>query len=262
MSIVGENPPLGTPTWIDLGIPDLDQAMEFYGALFGWTFDVGPAETGGYTMCLLRDRPVAALMQHHDQGATDFWWNVYFATPDCDATVARIMRAGGQVITDPMDVMDAGRMAIAADPTGGQFGLWQGRRMVGCELVNEPGALIRNDLATADPGRARPFYAEVFDFTLDRNEAMPDLDFTFLRRPDGHEVAGIIGGPTATRSAWNTTFVVADTDDVVERATARGGKAGAIQDTIYARTATLTDPFGAEFTVGARPAGAESHGES
>jgi hypothetical protein len=26
--------PAGTPTWIDLGIPDLDRAMTFYGALF------------------------------------------------------------------------------------------------------------------------------------------------------------------------------------------------------------------------------------
>ena len=49
MSHVTENQPLGTPTWIDLGIPDLDRAMDFYGALFGWTFDVGPEEYDRYT---------------------------------------------------------------------------------------------------------------------------------------------------------------------------------------------------------------------
>jgi uncharacterized protein len=64
MALVAANPPDGTPTWIDLGIPDLDRAMEFYNALFGWDFDVGPPETGRYTMCLLRDRPVAAIMPH------------------------------------------------------------------------------------------------------------------------------------------------------------------------------------------------------
>ena len=42
MSFVTENPPDGTPTWIDLGIPDLERAMAFYGALFGWEFEVGP----------------------------------------------------------------------------------------------------------------------------------------------------------------------------------------------------------------------------
>jgi len=28
--------------------------MTFYGALFGWEFDVGPAEFGHYTQCLLQ----------------------------------------------------------------------------------------------------------------------------------------------------------------------------------------------------------------
>ena len=58
---VDTNQPLGTPTWIDLGVPDLDRALEFYGAVFGWDFDVGPEEFGRYTTCLLRGRRVAAL---------------------------------------------------------------------------------------------------------------------------------------------------------------------------------------------------------
>nr|WP_272268859.1 hypothetical protein [Rhodococcus sp. Rp3] len=53
MSAVTTNQPLGTPTWIDLGIPDLDRAMAFYGSVLGWEFDIGPEEYGRYTMCLL-----------------------------------------------------------------------------------------------------------------------------------------------------------------------------------------------------------------
>ena len=60
MSFVTENQPDGTPTWIDLGIPDLEGAMRFYGALFGWDFEVGPPESGRYTQCLLGGRRVAA----------------------------------------------------------------------------------------------------------------------------------------------------------------------------------------------------------
>ena len=66
MSLVTENQPDGTPTWIDLGIPDLDAAMRYYRSLFGWEFDVGSAETGYYTMCLLEGRRVAALMANPD----------------------------------------------------------------------------------------------------------------------------------------------------------------------------------------------------
>jgi predicted enzyme related to lactoylglutathione lyase len=251
MSHVTENQPDGTPTWIDLGVPDLDRAMAFYGSLFGWEFET--AATGHTTTCLLRGRRVAAIAQDPDPDASRRWWNVYLATADCDATARRVTDAGGILVQGPMDIMDQGRVALAEDPVGARFGLWQGRAHIGAQVVNEPGSLVRNDLVTPTPEPARAFYAAVFGYTLDRNEDLPGFDFTFLRRPDGHEIGGVMGLPDAPRSAWTTTFEVADTDAVVERATAGGGTAGAPEDFIYGRMATITDPFGAEFSVIARP---------
>jgi predicted enzyme related to lactoylglutathione lyase len=254
MSFVDTNQPNGTPTWIDLGIPDLERAMAFYGALFGWEFEVGPPETMRYTQCLLDGRQAAGLAENPDPDATAFWWNVYLATDDCDHTAKRITDAGGTLIQPPMDVMDQGRMAIAEDPVGAQFGLWQGRAHIGCQIVNQPGSLLRNDLVTPDPEPARAFYAAVFDFTLDGNPDLPDFDFTFLRRPDGYEIGGIMGVPGVPSSAWNTLFEVADTDAAVARATASGGSCTSPpEDFVYGRIATLNDPFGAEFSVGSRP---------
>jgi hypothetical protein len=92
-------------------------------------------------------------------------------------------------------------MAIAQNPVGARFGLWQGRAHLGCQIVNEPGSLVRNDLVTADPKPARAFYTTVFDYTLDLNETLPDADFTFLLRKDGHEIGGIFGFPDAPSSA-------------------------------------------------------------
>ena len=249
---VDTNQPLGTPTWIDLGVPDLDRALAFYGAVFGWDFDVGPEEYGRYTTCLLRGRRVAALAVQHEP-SPDCFWNVYLATDDCDATAARVRDAGGTLLMEPDDVMDRGRMALVRDPVGAQFGLWQGRTHTGAQVVNEPGSLVRNDLVTADPEPARAFYASVFGFTLDRNEDLPDFDFTFLRRPDGHEVAGVMGMPGAT-SAWATTFEAAGTEEVVRRAIEAGGSCpGGTEEFVYGRMATITDPFGAQFTVITRP---------
>ena len=94
MTHVTQNQPDGTPTWIDLGIPDLERAMQFYGAVFGWEFDVGPEEYGHYTTCLLGGRRVAALAPTMDPTATEFWWNVYLATADLHATVQRFVDAG------------------------------------------------------------------------------------------------------------------------------------------------------------------------
>jgi predicted enzyme related to lactoylglutathione lyase len=254
MSFVDTNQPNGTPTRIDLGIPDLERAMAFYGAVFGWEFEVGSPETMRYTQCLLDGRRAAALAENPDPQATAFWWNVYLAADDCDTTARRISAAGGTLVQPPMDVMDQGRMAIAKDPVGAQFGLWQGRAHVGCQVVNQPGALLRNDLVTPDPEPARAFYAAVFDFTLDANPDLPDVDFTFLRRPDGYEIGGIMGVAGVPSSAWNTLFEVADTDAAVARTTAAGGTVTSPpEDFVYGRVATLNDPFGAEFSVGARP---------
>ncbi len=255
MSRIDTPQPLGTPTWIDLGIPDLDRAMEFYGAVFGWDFQVGSEEMGRYTMCRLDGRAVAAIMPNVDPDPTDFWWQVYLATDDCDATAKRVLDAGGRLVQPPDDVPGQGRMAVAVDPVGAQFGLWEARSFVGAELVNQPGTLLRNDLTTPTPGPAREFYAAVFDFTLDGNPDLPGLDFTFLRRPDGHEVGGIAGDPSAGSSRWGTLFEVADTDATVAAARASGGSATDPKDFVYGRIASVTDPFGTTFDIGSRPPG-------
>ena len=84
-------------------------------------------------------------------------WNTYIATDDVDATAAKVVAAGGTMLLEPFDVMDAGRMAVAFDPTGGGFGLWQSGRHTGAQLANEPNALIWNELQTGDREAANAF---------------------------------------------------------------------------------------------------------
>ena len=58
------------------------------------------------------------------------------------------------------------------------------------------------------------FYAGSSSFSVDGNSDLPELDVTFLRRPDGPEVGGVVAG---ARSMWQTAFEVADTDAILER---------------------------------------------
>lgn len=254
MSEISTNQPFGTPTWIDLGVPDLDRAKAFYRALFGWEYEQVPTASGPLALCLLRGRRVAAL---RPVSAADVegesWWHPYLATDDCDGAVRRITDSGGTLLAPPSDLADLARTAVVADPVGARFSLWQGRTQPGCELVNEPCTLVRNDLASPAPEPARRFYSDVFGFTLDGNDAVPDLDFTFLRRPDGHEIGGIFGTPQATASRWQTVFEVADTDELVTLARGAGGAADAPEDAPYGRMAAITDPFGTAFSVITRP---------
>ncbi len=51
---VRETAPSGAPIWIDLATSDVARAQEFYGAVFGWTFEsAGPPEYGGLRQRLL-----------------------------------------------------------------------------------------------------------------------------------------------------------------------------------------------------------------
>lgn len=239
MSTVDRNQPLGTPTWIDLSVPDLDRAQRFYGAVLGWTFD------GGH--CLLRDLPVAGLRQGTDPRPA---WTVYFATDDCDSTAKAVTAAGGKLLDQPHDDGEHARTAVAEDPTGARFGLWQGRELPGAQLVNEPSTLLRNDLVTSAPEPARDFYCKVFAFTLDGNDDLPGVDFTFLRRPDGHEIGGVFGDPSAAAPAWGTLFLATDADAAGARAAEHGGEVVEAQDSPYGRMVTIKDPFGTEFVLG------------
>lgn len=44
-------------------------------------------------------------MPDPDPDARHFWWSIYPATADCDATAERVSDAGGTVVQPPMDVM-------------------------------------------------------------------------------------------------------------------------------------------------------------
>lgn len=109
----------GTPSWVDLSSPDPDASAAFYGELMGWkATEPGPAEeTGGYRMFQQDGQNVGGLMGHMQEGQPTAW-ATYVSVTDADETADKVKAAGGSVVVEPMDVMDIGRMAFFADPTG------------------------------------------------------------------------------------------------------------------------------------------------
>jgi predicted enzyme related to lactoylglutathione lyase len=116
----------GTPCWLDVSTPDIDAAQAFYGPLLGWSFGAGDPDFGGYCMCEVDGLP-AAGMGPATEGMPPAW-TLYFSTDDVAASVAAVPGAGGTVLSDVMPIGDAGAMAIASDPAGAAFGLWQAAR--------------------------------------------------------------------------------------------------------------------------------------
>jgi uncharacterized protein len=249
----------GTPSWVDLQTSDPEAARSFYGELFGWQFEIGPPETGSYAVCRLRGHGVAGIGGEPTQEGMPTAWTTYIATDDVDADAERISANGGSIMMGPMDVMTQGRMAIAADPTGAVFGLWQAGETTGAGLTNEPGAMSWNELATRDLDAARRFYTAVFGYAwadVDTGEGGPPYA-TF--KVDGRDAGGAMQMtdqfPAEVPSYWGVYFAVDDTDASVALVERRGGSVQMPPtDSPYGRFAAVTDPQGAMFTLIKLPA--------
>src|SRR5690242_6397297 len=142
----------GVPCWVDTTQPDPEAAVAFYGGLFGWELEdtMPPGSPGSYHVARLGGRDVAAISSQPEGGPPAAVWNTYVWVTDADETADKVRIAGGDVLSPPFDVADAGRMAVFADPAGAAFCVWQARGHRGAEVVNEPGSLNFNDLRTRD----------------------------------------------------------------------------------------------------------------
>jgi predicted enzyme related to lactoylglutathione lyase len=181
-----ESYPPGVPCWVDTSQPDPEAAVSFYAGLFGWEFeDRMPADSPGrYFVGQLRGRDVAGVGSQPEGMPPAAVWNTYVSVESADATAAKARDAGGSVLMDPFDILDAGRMAVLADPEGAVFCVWQPKRMVGAQLVNEPGTWNFSELNTQDPDGTAAFYGELFGWeaqSLAAGEA--GGDFTMFRMP-------------------------------------------------------------------------------
>jgi predicted enzyme related to lactoylglutathione lyase len=266
----------GVPCWVDTSQPDPKSALDFYGGLFGWEFEnvLPPDSPGKYYAARLRGGDVAAVGSQPEGAPPAAVWNTYVWVQSADETASKVRDAGGKVLTEPFDVMDAGRMAVFADLDGAAFCAWQAKNHRGAKIVNEPGSLNFNNLNTRDPQGAKRFYGQVFGWeTL----ALPGGfemwtqpgygDFLELSNPGLRERTVEVGAPAGfvdvvaslnpirddqatTPPHWGVTFAVDDADATASKAAELGGQVVVPPfDAPWVRTTVIADPQGATFTA-------------
>ena len=246
----------GTPSWIDLSSSDAEGSAAFYGSLMGWTTTEpgSPEETGGYRMFQQDGKNIGGLMPAMQEGQPTAW-STYISVTDADGTAAEVKDAGGSVVVEPMDVMELGRMAFFADPTGAVFGVWQPKGFDGADLVNEPNSLCWNECMTRDAETAKAFYTSVFPW----NPGKPGFDgapesYT-VWEVGGNNVGGMMEMtdeyfPAEIPPHWGVCFAVADCDATTTRARELGATVThEPMDMPIGRFAGLIDPQGASLTV-------------
>src|SRR3954462_5291885 len=153
----------GVPAWVDTTQPDPEAAAGFYGDLFGWDLEdsMPPDAPGKYFMARLGGSDVAAGSSPMGAAPPVATWNTYVWVDDADETARKVRDAGGAVLSEPFDVMDAGRMGVCADPAGAAFCVWQPGQHRGATIVNEHASLNFINLSTRDVDGARAFYGAV-----------------------------------------------------------------------------------------------------
>lgn len=247
----------GTPCWVDLGVADIAKAGAFYAELFGWEVHHGPPEAGGYALCLKDGRLVAGIGPTMGPDDEPSVWTTYLAASNADETAGKIKACGGHVLVEPMDVMDQGRMAMAADPGGAAFGLWQARQHTGVQLANEPGSLTWNENLSRDFDGNKAFYHAVFGYDYGD---IGDTRFRYATLKAGGSEVGGIGEldsslPAEVQAHWSVYFAVEGTDAAVATVSGLGGSTvRPAWDSPYGRIAVVADDHGAVFSLISPPA--------
>jgi predicted enzyme related to lactoylglutathione lyase len=245
----------GTPSWVDLLTTDVDGSKTFYSGVFGWDWEQTETDEPGnhYHIARLNGHIAAGLMRQHqeqiDMGLPPLW-NLYIAVDDIDATMSKVEPSGGSVLVPAFDVMDDGRMAVIADPTGAVVGFWQAGNRIGAEIVNDPGAFCWSDLVTPDQKAAVEFFGKVVGLKHEFFENPQLGEIAFLKvGEDG--VASTMPPPMECIAAhWDIYFPVVDADASAAKIKELGGSIMVEPfDTGHGRLATASDPAGGIFSI-------------
>jgi uncharacterized protein len=264
----------GVPSWLDTSQPDPEAAVSFYSGLFGWEFeDVMPrGSEGKYFIARLRGGDVAAVGSIPEAAPPMAMWNTYVWVESADDTASKVRDAGGSVMMEPFDVMDAGRMAVFTDPEGAAFCVWQAKEHRGAQIVNEHGSVNFNSLNTRNAEDAKRFYNSVFGWqtiALPGDAEMWTLpgygDYLERDNPDLRKQMAQAGAPKGfedvvasinpipddqpdTPPHWSVTFAVDDADATASKATELGGTVIVPPfDAPWVRMTVISDPQGATF---------------
>lgn len=266
----------GVPCWVDATYPDPRAAADFYSGLFGWDcVNSMPEGAPGYYFTASIDGRLAAAISSMADGSPPVpAWTTYIWVDNADESAAKATAAGGTIVSEPMDIFDAGRMAMIADTEGATLGLWQPVRHRGAEAINEHGGVNFNDLHTRDVEQAKAFYGSLFGWSAfdmgggNAAWAMPAYgDFLEARTPGQRAMMAEMGAPTGFQDVvativaiddndteapahWGVTFAVNDTDETARRAVELGGTVVSEPvDAPWTRMATIRDPQGATFVA-------------
>ncbi|GAA4072598.1 VOC family protein [Actinomadura miaoliensis] len=113
-------PAFNTVTWFQVGTDDPKAARDFYGDLFGWTFDPGT----GYDLISYPGAEAPSGGIAHVPSAEQNSATFLVLVEDVAAVCARTERLGGKILVQPTTTPKGLVFAHLLDPSGNHFGVF------------------------------------------------------------------------------------------------------------------------------------------
>jgi hypothetical protein len=259
------DPPTGqfTPgrwVWGDLVTSDVAVAADFYGKVFGWTFETygGEDDRDTYTLALAAGLPIGGMV--FDQRAMkgdvpSARWIGLISVKDVQAAADAVTKGGGKVMIAPKMLGERGETAVFKDPEGTLFGVVHSKNGDPADFVGDLNEWVWLDLWTDNVERATAFYSAVAGY-----EVLP-LPNDGPRNgahlvSGGYVRAGVMQKNDVRDTAvWLPYLRVADAKAATDKARAAGGKVLREPVTLGRVTvAIIADPTGAPVGVAQLPA--------
>lgn len=233
----------GKFVWFDLHTTDIIRATQFYGEVFGWSFDRTNPGSPLVKTIFHKRVPVGNIFERE---CTTHWRSfVSVSNPTQGFQLA--LAAGATPVAAPAEMPDRGVVSMVDDPSGALVGMVTSPVGDPRDLPPTDGYWMGAELWTSDLKRASEFYSVFggYDVRVVPLEGAGPYALLIVR---GRLRGGAVATPLANvQSQWIPQVAVLDILDVVGRAKANGGtiligpQAGVEQG----RTAVFADPGGA-----------------
>ncbi len=246
--------PSGRFVWFEYVSKELSKAQGFFGELFNWTTQSMPAPGlpgGQYTMIASGAHTLGGYLATPPGAPANAHWLAHLQVESATESAAKITAGGGVVHKEPAAMGDLGTYAIAADPLGGVFALWQPAKAEPGEYRGEAGAFCWNELYTENVEQSVAFYETIGGFKDVPMEMGPMGTYHVLNSFEKGR-AGIMKSPMpGIPQHWMPYVQVANADNSLDKAKRLGAEIVVPANSVpgVGRLAVLTDPQGASIGI-------------
>jgi hypothetical protein len=206
---------ISTFVWHDLFTHNRKASMEFYGALFGYTFK----EEDGRTVFSNEDGPQGAMIDLDQDLRLPPHWLPYLTVKSTTDAAFRVGAGGGRLLGS------SDSFVVFTDVEGAQLKIVQGHTTPSVDSKC-PGSIAFDELLCTNPKQSIAFLQNITNWNVNSIPLWPSGEYHFCTDGDSDvAIAGIrtVNPQTVTSSFWISHFKSNDLKQSVEKVVELGG---------------------------------------